>query len=128
MRVGYIPFTAPFDAHVAVYEVAAILKDNVRVETSTQLAETHEERYRRLNLVCCGHPDHHLWCRSTSKGHRGTIFYTARHILTWECLTEHTWEQTSHPFGFAFFKIVATVSLLWQCPSAWTLTSVVLTP
>ena len=41
MRVDYIPFTAPFDAHVAVYEVAAILKDNVRVETSTQLAETH---------------------------------------------------------------------------------------
>ena len=51
MRVDYIPFTAPFDADVAVYEVAAILKDNVRVETSTQLAETHEDCNRRLNPV-----------------------------------------------------------------------------
>jgi hypothetical protein len=51
MLVAYIYITAPFDAHVAVYEVSAILKDNVRVETSTQLAETHEERYRCLHLV-----------------------------------------------------------------------------
>ena len=31
-------------------------------------------------------------------------------------------------FVFAVFKIVATVSLLWQYPSARTLTSVMLTP
>ena len=51
MRVEYVHITTPLDAHVTVYEVAAILKDNVRVETSTQLAETHEERYRCLHLV-----------------------------------------------------------------------------
>jgi hypothetical protein len=42
MRVEYVLITAPFDAHVPVYEVSAVLKDNVRVETSTQLAETHQ--------------------------------------------------------------------------------------
>ena len=51
MRVEYVHITTPLDAHVTVYEVAAILKDKVRVETSTQLAETHEDCNRRLNPV-----------------------------------------------------------------------------
>ena len=42
MRVEYVLITAPFDVHVPVYEVSAVSKDYVRVETSTQLAETHQ--------------------------------------------------------------------------------------
>ena len=52
MDLEYVQITTPLDAHVAVYEVSAVLKDNVRVETSGQLAETYQERDGRLNLVC----------------------------------------------------------------------------
>ena len=51
MQIVYLQITAPFNARAAVYEVAAVLKDNVCIETSTQLTETHQERDRRLNLV-----------------------------------------------------------------------------
>ena len=44
MRIECIQVTHPFYRHVAIYEIAAFSKDNVRVETTTKLTETHKKR------------------------------------------------------------------------------------
>ena len=61
-------------------------------------------------VLLYSNPDHHLWCRSTSKGHRGTTSCTLRH--TYVELVWYTWRQNSFLF---LCSLLSKYSPLWHC-------------